>query len=65
MIGVIELDGVPRYGLNRAGTFAVAIDVRGRPNGTQRVSAVLCDGWMSTTVDPGPITIAHESDDGP
>jgi hypothetical protein len=65
VIGVIELDGVPRYGMNRAGTFAVTIDVRGRPSGTQRVSAVLCDGWGSTTVDLGPVVIAHEGDAGP
>jgi hypothetical protein len=59
VIGVIELDGVPRYGMNRGGTFAVSLDMRNQPNGTQRVSAVLCDGWTSTTIDLGPVTIEH------
>jgi hypothetical protein len=61
VIGVVELDGVPRYGMNRSGTFAVSMDMSDRPNGTTRVTAVLCDGWTSTTVDLGPIAIEHPS----
>ena len=60
VIGVIEVSGVPTaFGMNRAGSFSVALDASAWPAGTQRLSAVLCDGWTKATYDLGPVTIKH------
>jgi hypothetical protein len=58
VVGAIEIADV-RYLMNRSGSFGVAIDSSGWPTGTQRMKAVLCDGWQSVTVDLGPIQISH------
>jgi hypothetical protein len=60
VIGVIALDGVPKIGMNRTGTFSIAMDLSDRPSGTVRVTAVLCDGWMNTTVDLGPVIVESQ-----
>lgn len=58
VLGVIEIENVV-YQMNRAGSFAVSIDSSGFPVGTTRMTAVLCDGWVSATYDLGPIQVQH------
>jgi hypothetical protein len=58
VVGAIEIADV-RFLMNRSGSFGVAIDSSAWPAGTQRMKAVLCDGWQSVTVDLGPIQISH------
>jgi hypothetical protein len=58
VIGVLKIANV-LYAMNRSGSFAVDLDASGWAPGTQRLSAVLCDGWASATYDLGPIQIQH------
>src|SRR5262249_48826951 len=57
-IGVIEANG---YGflMNRTGSLAVDFDTSSWPAGPQDVKAVLCDGWVNTTIDLGVVQIKH------
>jgi hypothetical protein len=57
-IGIVEVNG---FGLlmNRPGSFAVRFDSSTWQAGPQSVSAVLCDGWTSVTVDLGAVQIRH------
>jgi len=57
-IGVIEANGLA-YLMNRPGSFAVAFDSSAWPAGAQPVSAVLCDGWTSTSFQLGAVTVQH------
>lgn len=57
-IGVIKVNGWG-FLMNRTGSFAVNFDSSGWPAGPQDVTAVLCDGWTSTTIDLGPVQIKH------
>jgi hypothetical protein len=58
VIGAIEINGLG-FLMNRSGSFAVAFDTSTFPTGSQRMSAVLCDGWAAVTYDLGPILIKH------
>jgi hypothetical protein len=57
-VGVIRIADV-LFAMNRSGSFKVDIDTSAWPAGTMRLSAVLCDGWSSSTVDLGPLRIAR------
>jgi hypothetical protein len=56
--GVVEINGLG-FLMNRTGSFAVAFDTSGWTAGSKRMSAVVCDGWTSATIDLGPIQIKH------
>jgi hypothetical protein len=57
-IGVIKVrDAV--YKMDRLGSFAVAIDTAAWPAGSHPVTAVLCDGWISTQVEVGVVSVSH------
>jgi hypothetical protein len=58
VIGVLKIAGV-LYAMPSSGAFHVQIPASDWPAGTQRLSAVLCDGWSSTSVDLGPVTVKH------
>lgn len=57
-IGIIEVNG---YGflMNRTGSFAVNFDSSSWPAMPQQVTAVLCDGWVSTSTQLGSVQITH------
>jgi hypothetical protein len=59
VVGALEVGDQPRFLMNRAGSFAVALDSSAWPAGTERLSAVLCDGWTKVTIDLGPVQVAH------
>jgi hypothetical protein len=59
VIGAIEIADV-RFLMDRSGSFAVALDSSAWPAGTQRLRAVLCDGWQTATYDLGPIQVQHQ-----
>jgi hypothetical protein len=60
VIGVVKVTGASTaFAMNRAGAFSVDLDASTWPAGTERLSAVLCDGWTKATFDLGPITIKH------
>jgi hypothetical protein len=58
VVGTIAF-GDLRFLMNRSGSFAVSFDTTGWPDGSQRLTAVLCDGWESVSYDLGPVQIAH------
>lgn len=57
-VGALEIADVA-FLMNRSGSFAVNLDSSQWPAGTQHLKAVVCDGWVSTTYDLGPIQIKH------
>ena len=58
-LGVIEANGIAAFLMNRPGSFDVSFDTTTWPAGSQPLTAVLCDGWTSTTVDLGAVQIIH------
>jgi len=58
VIGVIEVAGFA-FLMNRPGSFAVSFDTHDWPAGSQRPTAVVCDGWTKATYDLGPLLIQH------
>lgn len=57
-IGVLEIAGVV-FTMPSSGSFNVQIPASTWPAGTQRLSAVLCDGWTSVPYDLGPVDVKH------
>jgi hypothetical protein len=58
VVGVIKVaDAV--FSMSHAGAFTVDLDSSSFPAGTQRLRAVVCDGWTSATYDLGPVSIEH------
>jgi hypothetical protein len=57
-VGVLKIAGVV-FAMPSSGSFAVQIPASDWPAGTQRLNAVLCDGWASATYDLGPVTVKH------
>jgi hypothetical protein len=57
-VGVLKIAGAV-YAMPSSGSFNVQIPASTWPEGTQRLSAVLCDGWASAPYDLGPITVKH------
>jgi hypothetical protein len=58
VVGVLEIAGAV-YGMNRPGAFDVELDASSWVAGTQRLAAVLCDGWTNVRYDLGPIQITR------
>jgi len=58
VIGVVEVASQALL-MNRSGSFAAAFDTSALPAGSIHPIAVLCDGWVGTTVDLGPVEIVH------
>jgi hypothetical protein len=58
VVGLLKIAGAV-FAMPSSGSFAVEIPAQGLPAGSQRLSAVLCDGWTSATVDLGPIDVTH------
>jgi hypothetical protein len=58
VVGVLEIAGVA-FAMPSSGSFAVDIPAQGWPAGPQRLTAVLCDGWVSAPFDLGPIDVKH------
>jgi hypothetical protein len=58
VVGVLKIANL-LYAMNRPGAFAVDLDSSTWPSGTERLSAVLCDGWSSVTYDLGPVRVQH------
>jgi len=58
-LGVIEANGIAAFLMNRPGSFDVSFDSTTWPAGPQPLTAVLCDGWTSTTIDLGAVQIQH------
>jgi hypothetical protein len=56
VIGVIQI-GDRVFKMDHPGTFAVKLDLTGMPAGTQRLGAVLCDGWGNAAYDLGPVQV--------
>jgi hypothetical protein len=57
VVGLVSFGGAT-FGMDHPGSFAVDIDMTQVPNGMQRLTATLCDGWASTTYDLGPIAVS-------
>jgi hypothetical protein len=58
VIGVLKIAGT-LYAMPSSGAFHVQIPTSAWPAGTQRLSAVLCDGWASASYDLGPVNVKH------
>jgi hypothetical protein len=56
VVGVIRLGNL-MIKMDHPGTFSVRFNLAGMPSGTQRLSAVLCDGWGNEEYDLGPIRV--------
>jgi hypothetical protein len=57
-IGVIEANGLG-FLMGRSGSFAVNFDSSSWPAGPQALTAVLCDGWVQTTIPLGTVQVKH------
>ncbi|MFL5306757.1 MAG: hypothetical protein ACJ8F1_16190 [Polyangia bacterium] len=55
-VGVVKMGGVT-FAMNRSGSFTAAVDLTGTPAGRYPVTAVACDGWMSSSYELGWIDI--------
>jgi hypothetical protein len=58
VIGLLKIAGAV-FAMPSSGAFDVQIPASGWAAGTQRLSAVLCDGWASASYDLGPIDVKH------
>lgn len=58
VVGVIRV-GNTIFRMNRPGSFAVSMDSSTWAEGTQRITATLCDGWEQSTFDLGQVQIRH------
>lgn len=58
VIGVLKVAGTI-FAMPSSGSFHVQIPASSWPVGTQRLGAVLCDGWASAPYDLGPINVKH------
>jgi len=58
-IGVIEVNGYA-FLMDRTGSFAVKFDSSSWPAGPQPIKAVLCDGWVASTMpNLGTVQVKH------
>lgn len=57
-LGVIKVGGLV-YKMDHPGSFDVDFDSSSWPVGQQKVTAVLCDGWVSSEVELGQITVTR------
>jgi len=58
VVGVVRV-GNTIFRMDRPGSFAVKMDSSGWAEGTQRISATLCDGWVQSNFDLGDLQISH------
>ncbi len=58
VVGVIQVPGL-EFLMNRPGSFDVVFDSSEWAPGIVYPTAVLCDGWTSTTVELGPVLVQH------
>lgn len=58
VVGVLKI-GDRTMAMDRPGTFSATIDTSTWAEGTFPVSATLCDGWDSITLDLGNMRVAH------
>jgi hypothetical protein len=58
VVGVLKA-GATLFAMPSSGSFAVDIPSQGWPAGPQRLTAVLCDGWVSAPFDLGPVDVEH------
>ena len=58
VVGLLKIAGAV-FAMPSSGSFDVVIPSSGWTAGTQRLSAVLCDGWASASYDLGPINVKH------
>ena len=56
VVGVLKVAGAV-FAMPSSGSFEVQIPATAWPAGTQRLTAVLCDGWASVSYDLGPINV--------
>lgn len=57
-VGLVRI-GDFTLNVDRTGTFSTVVNTSAWPTGERPVSAVLCDGWSSTTIPFGTVTITH------
>lgn len=57
-VGVIKVRDVV-FKMDRPGSFAVEIDAATWPAGTHKVTAVLCDGWQTATLEIGEVAVSR------
>jgi hypothetical protein len=57
VIGLIRF-GDQLFKMDHPGAYQVDFDMSSVPRGTQRLTAILCDGWANATYDLGPIEVA-------
>lgn len=57
-LGVIEVNGLA-FLMNRPGSFDVSFATSTWPAGPQAVTAVLCDGWVSTEITLPTVQVKH------
>jgi hypothetical protein len=57
-VGVVEANGLA-FLMNRSGSFDVTFDSSSWPAGSLTLTAVLCDGWTSASVDNLTVQIQH------
>ena len=58
VVGVIRVANAI-FRMDRPGSFAVNIDASSWPEGSQRITATLCDGWTQSQLDLGEVLIKH------
>jgi hypothetical protein len=58
VVGVIQIANTT-FAMDRSGAFSVDLDSSAWAAGTQRLTAVLCDGWTKQTYDLGPVRVQH------
>lgn len=64
VVGVLKLGGLTMK-MDRAGSFGATLDTSGWPDGRYPFSAVLCDGWGSTSYRLGSVEVLHGDPEGP
>jgi hypothetical protein len=58
VVGLIQFGDVT-FQMDHPGSYTVELDMTNVPAGSQRLSAVLCDGWANATYDLGPIVVTR------
>jgi hypothetical protein len=58
VVGVLKVAG-SLFAMASSGAFHVQLPASAWPDGAQRLTAVLCDGWASASYDLGPINVKH------
>ena len=59
VVGILKI-GDLTLPMDHPGSFAADVDTSTWPNGTQPISAVLCDGWSSFAYNLGNVQVMHK-----